>query len=219
MQNTFLQFKKFDDPALAENLIALLAANNIPYQSEQNKLSFDPSFGAVPETSTEYVVKIVPADFDLANEIIIVHEEETLDQIDEEHYLHQFTDKELTDIIIKPDEWSFTDVVLAGRLLTERGVATDAETINDLKQQHLAELRKPAAPQTTWIIAGYILAPLGGIMSVFIGWHLMNHKNILPNGEYVYNYIERDRKHGRIIFIIGIIFIAIITVLRILRDQ
>jgi len=219
MQNTLLQFRKFDDPALAENLIALLVANNIPYQSEENKLSFDPSFGAVSETSTEYVVKIAPADFERANEIIIAHEEETLDEIDKDHYLHQFTDKELTDVLIKAEEWSLADVVLAGRLLKERGVAADAETINNLKQQHLAELRKPAEPQTTWIIMGYILAPFGGVLGVFIGWHLMNHKNILPNGEYVYGYIERDRKHGRIIFIIGVIFIVLITLFRIFGRQ
>lgn len=217
MQTQFLQFRKFDDPALAENLIGLLVTNNIPYQSEENKLSFDPSFGAVPETSTEYVVKIAPADFERANEIIIAHEEETLDQIGEEHYLHQFTDKELTDVLIKSDEWSLTDVVLARRLSKQRGVAADAETINTLKQQHLAELRKPAAPQTAWIIFGYVLAPFGGVLGVFIGWHLMNHKNILPNGEYVYGYIERDRKHGRNIFIIGVIFIVLITFFRIYR--
>ncbi|MVN90790.1 hypothetical protein [Mucilaginibacter aquatilis] len=219
MQSTFIQYRKFDDPALAENLIALLIANSVTYQSEENKLSFDPSFGAVSETSTEYVVKIAPVDFELVNQLVMAHEEATLDQIEEDHYLHKFTDEELTDILIKPDEWSFTDVILAGRLLKERGAPADAETIKTLKQKHLAELRMPAPSQTNWIIVGYLLAPLGGIISVFIGWHLMSHKNILPNGEYVFRYVERDRQHGRIIFIVGIMFILIITAFRIWREQ
>ncbi|WP_295767396.1 hypothetical protein [uncultured Mucilaginibacter sp.] len=95
MQNTFIQYRKFDDPALAQNLIALLIANSVTYQSEENKLSFDPSFGAASETSTEYVVKIAPVDFELVNQLVMADEEATLDQIEEDHYLHKFTDEEL----------------------------------------------------------------------------------------------------------------------------
>ena len=53
------------------------------------------------------------------------------------------------------------------------------------------------------MIAGYVLAALGGIVGVFIGHHLNTTKKTLPNGQRVYIYNADDRAHGKWIFFLG----------------
>jgi len=60
-----------------------------------------------------------------------------------------------------------------------------------------------------WIIVGYFLAVIGGLLGIIIGYLLMSSKKTLPNGVRVYSYNDNDRKHGKVIFIIGIIVIVI----------
>jgi len=45
-----------------------------------------------------------------------------------------------------------------------------------LSESRLNELRQPEPAQTFWIYAGYFLALLGGLLGIFIGWHLSSHK-------------------------------------------
>ncbi len=78
------------------------------------------------------------------------------------------------------------------------------ETIAQLKAQRLEALKQAEPPQTFWIIAGYIMAALGGILGTFIGWHLANHQKTLPTGEKVFAYSEADRRHGRYILYVSV---------------
>jgi len=69
-------------------------------------------------------------------------------------------------------------------------------------------MTKPEGSQKVWIIAGYILALLGGLIGLFIGLQLLTYKKTLPNGDIVHVYSELDRKHGLIIIVIGVIMLT-----------
>ena len=58
------------------------------------------------------------------------------------YYLLSFTDKELLEILSKPDEWGHFDYVLARALLAERGLEIPDETIGQMKQQRLLQLAR-----------------------------------------------------------------------------
>ncbi|MDB5013033.1 MAG: hypothetical protein JWQ25_1235, partial [Daejeonella sp.] len=83
----------------------------------------------------------------------------------------------------------------------------------------IEELAKPEDSQKTWIIAGYIFSFLGGLLGIFIVWHLVSHKKTLPNGDSVYGYSVEDRKHGNRILIWGIIIFVISTTIRIITND
>ena len=200
----FITFKKFNDAALAWALTDLLEENDIEYQTEEGAFSFDPTFGASKELSTEYLVKISPDDFTRATELLKASEANDIAHIDKDYYLYSFTDTELKEILEKADEWSTFDYELARKLLAERGVDVSDEAIANINKQREIELKKPEAPQTTWIVIGYICALAGGVFGMFIGWHLSSYKKTLPSGERVYEYLESDRKQGRIILYISI---------------
>ncbi|MEO3405093.1 hypothetical protein AAFN85_14390 [Mucilaginibacter sp. CAU 1740] len=200
----FITFKKFNDAALAWALTDLLEENDIEYRTEEGAFSFDPTFGASKELATEYVVKISPDDFTRATELLKASEANDIAHIDKDYYLYSFTDVELKEILEKADEWSTFDYELARKLLAERGVDVSDEAIANINKQREIELKKPEASQTTWIVIGYICALAGGVFGMFIGWHLSSYKKTLPSGERVYEYLESDRKQGRIILYISI---------------
>ncbi|MDN5202314.1 hypothetical protein QQ008_13090 [Fulvivirgaceae bacterium BMA10] len=65
----------------------------------------------------------------------------------------------------------------------DRGNDVSDEVVELLKNQRINELAKPEGSQKAWIYAEYIIALLGGILGVFIGWHLILFKKTSPNGE------------------------------------
>ena len=86
-----------------------------------------------------------------------------------------------------------------------------------IKKQRIIELSKPEEGQNSYIIIGYICAILGGLLGLFIGWHLLTYKKTLPNGSQVYAYSENDRKQGNRIVILGGIFLVLWILYRILK--
>lgn len=97
MTSKYIQYRCFNDPALAEELIQALNANNISFIAENNTSSFDLTFSNNALTQ-EYIVKLKGEDFDRANEILKNIAEKQIEEIDQDHYLYTFTDDELIDI-------------------------------------------------------------------------------------------------------------------------
>ena len=214
IEEQYLTFQKFSDKGLANELAELLAANNIDFVVEDTS-GFDTTFSN-SETNKEYRIKLRKENFEKANTLLLQITLKQLDNVDKDHYLFDFTDEELVEIITKPDEWGQFDYLLAQRLLKERGKEIKPELADTLRKQRLQELAKPEESQKTWIYVGYAIAILGGLLSIFIGWHLLTHKKTLPNGDRVYGYSGSDRKHGNRIFLLGIFFFIIWIVGRII---
>jgi len=211
MEPEFITYKKFDDLALAKDLSALLDQNKVTYKTEEQALTFDPTFASV-RTQIEYAIKIKSEDFEKVNKLLEERDKADVEKIDKDYYLFAFSNDELKEVLNKADEWSSFDVVLARKLLTERGLTLSDEDLATIKNERLEELREPDGSQTPWIIVGYIIALSGIILpffitviGLFIGWHLSSHKKTLPDGEKVYTYNEVDRKHGKRIFYLGIV--------------
>jgi hypothetical protein len=207
MNPDFITYQKFNDPALAEELAEQLERHNIEYTIEQESTGFDPSL-VMSNEAKYYAVKIKSADFEKVNDLLKQNEEINTDEIDKDYYLFSFTDDELMDVITKADEWSAFDVVLARKLLAEKGKEITEQKIATLHGQRIEELKQPEPPQTIYIISGYFFALLGGILGFFIGWHLSTYKKTLPDGERVYGYTENDRWHGRLIFYLSFVGLA-----------
>lgn len=211
MEPEFITYQKFDDPALAEGLIELLEAHGIEYSVQEQTTGFDPSL-AMGNATVDYAVKIKAENFEKVNQLLAEAEEKNVGEVAKDYYLFSFTNDELTDVLIKADEWSAFDVVLARKILAEKGISIDDKELKVIEEKRIEELRTPDEPQTLWIVIGYICAFGGGVFGIFIGWYLANGKKTLPNGERVYEYIDNDRRHGRNIFRIGVV-VTILTVI------
>ncbi|WP_158995576.1 hypothetical protein [Mucilaginibacter sp. L196] len=218
MEPDFITYQRFNDIALANNLADILQRHNITYTIEEESLTFNPTFVLNNELANEYAVKIKSEDFEQVNQLLVEEETTNIDEVEADYYLFKFTNDELIDLITKADEWSAFDYLLAQKILTERGITINDKYLAELKEKRIEELKEPETPQTIWIVVGYMAAFLGGILGIFIGWHLLSSKKTLPNGEKVYDYNDHDRKHGRNIFYLSIIIFAIAVGIKVFVD-
>jgi len=203
MEPEFITFQKFTDAALADELIELLDRNTIPYRMEEESSGFDPSL-VMSNAAVDYAVKIKSEDFEKLNQLLVQNEEQHIDEVDKDYYLFTFTDDELTEVITKADEWSVFDVVLARKILSERGVQINEKQLEQKKEQRISELKVVKGLSTSQLVICYLFAIGGGLIGIPIGWLLMTAKKTLPDGEQVYAYSENDRSHGKMIFYISI---------------
>jgi hypothetical protein len=138
-----------------------------------------------------------------------------LSQVDPDHYLFGFTNEELLALLAVPDEWSEFDYQLAIIILKDRGHEVSPEIVDELRQDRLRELAKPDTKNRVWIVIGYLLAAMGGLLGIIIRWHLATFKKTLPNGERVYDYSPRAREHGQRIGLMGTVMFVGIALWRI----
>lgn len=189
-----LTFRRYNDVALSAGLVSILEKNDISYELNESTMVFSASLAFNEELNKEFVVKIKPEDFERVSELLLEDEAQHIDNVESDYYLFAFSDDELLDVVAKYDEWNAFDVILARKLLSERGIKIDEE---GLKAQRLEVLQKPEEPQNFWIVVGYLSALLAGILGILIGWYLSTSKKTLPNGERIYAYNDVDRTHGQ----------------------
>ncbi|UOQ74619.1 hypothetical protein [Hymenobacter cellulosilyticus] len=210
----FVFYQQFPNPEVAAPLLELLRQHEVPFETSLDKPSFDPSF-AHNETSTHYVVKLQAADFEKVRALEEAQNQELIRQVDPSHYLFTFTDTELADVLLKPDEWNSFDVTLARQILQDRGTVISPEAARLLRQQRNADLAQPEPSQKAWILWGYATALLGGLFAFFIGWHLYTHRKTLPDGRKVHAFTAPDRLHGLRIMVLGAVMLVLLVCLRI----
>lgn len=200
----YVTFQKFNDKLAAQELAQLFKLNDIDFLFEDVSANFDVSF-ANNEIDKDFRIKLQKQDFERANLLLTNLSEKEVENVDSEHYLFDFSNEELIEIIEKQDEWSKFDFVLAKKLLNARGVALSEENITSLKKERIVELSKPQKTPLFMIYIGYALAIFGGLVATIFGWYLKSHKKTLPDGEKVFYYADSSRIHGERILIIGII--------------
>jgi hypothetical protein len=209
-ESQLLTFRRYNDVALSAQLVSILEKNDITYELMESPMVFNASM-VFNEDDKEFVVKLMPGDFDRVEKLITEDDAQHIDDVDSDYYLFAFSDDELLDVVAKYDEWNAFDVVLARKLLKERGVKIDEEK---LKTERIETLQKPEETRNFWIVVGYVSAFLGGLLGILIGWFLSTSKKTLPNGERIYAYGEVDRGHGQRMFFIGIVVLVIAVGMR-----
>ncbi|GAA3989564.1 hypothetical protein [Hymenobacter antarcticus] len=168
-------------------------------------------------TDTRFVVRLHLADFERARQVEDEENEALMAEAAPDHYLFGFSDDELFDILVKPDEWNSYDVSLARHVLRQRGREVSPDTVQLLRRHRVAEMAKPEPSQKTWIVAGYLFAAVGGILGMAIGWHLHYHKKMLSDGTQVRAFSARDRLHGFRILLLGVVGLFVSLLLQLIK--
>ena len=207
MSQNYVTFKKFPDATEARAQQQFLIDSGI----ECIFIDTSPSMGAAMsgDYMREYEIQLHPDSFEKAEELLEKQAEIMISDLPEDYYLFSFTDEELHDVILKHDEWSEFDYVLARRLLDERGKSIDEAHLHSMRAERIQELAKPEANQKGWLVVGYLFALLGGFFGIIIGYVLYTSQKTLPNGQMVYTYNTSDRKQGKNIFVLSTIILVV----------
>jgi len=202
--NEFETFKKFNNPEEASVLIDLLKKNSIDYELSTAKLTDDVIFAG--NTLIEEVeINIKPEDFEKAEKLLEDIEEIDAESLDKDYYLFEFSDDELLDLLKNPDEWSLNDYHWAREILKQRGEEVDQGTIDQWKHARLENLSQTETVTVRYKILAYFFCLTGGFIGIFMGRHLSSYMKLLPNGQKVYAFTDKDRKLGYRISLIGIV--------------
>jgi len=213
MAEELLTFQKIKDPEVAKDLEEKLSEAGIYFETETEDKFFDPSFSG-DVIKREINIKISPSDFAKANKAMDEYYKLQVEHVGRDHYLFDFSDEELKEILAKSDEWGHLDYQLAQFILKERGKEVNTEMLESLKQRRKKELSKPEKSQHWLAIWGYFAVAIspflnnmprlaGFFLAIFIGWILSNGKRTLPDGDVVYMYGQSDRLQGKIIMVAG----------------
>ena len=200
--SAYQQYQSFTSPDAAQPLIELLFKHEVKFETGYDKPVFDPKM-AFNATDTRFVVRLRPSDVETARQLEDEASEQLVARADPDHYLFGFTDDELFEVVVKRDEWSSFDVALAARILRQRGRDVTPDTVRLLRQYRAVELTRPEASQKITLLAGYLMALLGGIVGVIIGLNLLYAKKRLLDGTQGPAYSAADRAHGFRIVLLG----------------
>src|ERR1700722_14731626 len=142
----FQTFQQFNDPGLASAVADKLHAQQIDCVVEKVKPLLEPGFFRNTVEQTIYL-KVRVDDLDKAHKALEEYYQRRLQDVEPGYYLLSFTDKELLEILAKPDEWGHFDYVLARALLAERGLEIPDETIGQMKQERLLQLARESSEE------------------------------------------------------------------------
>ncbi|MEM7161560.1 MAG: hypothetical protein AAF487_03885 [Bacteroidota bacterium] len=215
MNHNYAVFQNFNDMASANVLIEQLKESNIDFRIVDNSGDLDITF-AGNKTHEGLQVLVASEQFDQANALLQSLAEEQIKNVEEDHYLFSFSDSELYEILLKQDEWSAFDLKLAQQILKKRGKNVDNDLIDSLKKQRIEDLEKKQEGNKGYIIAGYIMALIGGFAglllvatSAMIGLYLWQFRKTLPDGRKVYVHNHKARNHGLNILVLSLVTFGI----------
>jgi hypothetical protein len=196
---------------------------------ENHNKIFDTAFINNPMRN-DFRIMLSPDDFTKADKILGDYYENLLNNVSKEYYLFSFSNTELIEIVRKPDEWGDLDYQLAQNILKDRGSEITEAELKDLKEIRIEALSSPPKSQIELVVLGYALILFGGFaffyglkfwpfgfpLATIFGALLSQTKKTLPTGEIIYFFNLNDKKHGNIIFNIGLSLCITITVLLLL---
>ncbi len=204
-EQEFITFQKFESQEEAEILITLLQEAGIAVQYETVSTPVDVTFTGNAQPA-EVLVKIHPDDFESANETLEQQAKTIVVEYPDDHYIFSFTDDELLEIVQKADEWSKEDYLLSMKILKERGKEVSDAQLEVYRQERLAELRREVRGNPGWVLFGFVVAILGGLLGIIMGWIYYTHKKTDSTGHRFFAYDAATRKKGRTMYIMGIVF-------------
>lgn len=211
-------FREFLNTEEANDLAQLLEKNNIIYSLEKPQILIDK---AIVGTTIlpKVILKILPRDFGRVNKILA----ELIEQqaIPDDHYLLEFSDLELFDVIKNPDSWNIENTTMARKILVGRGFEVTSEQLKQLQQQRYEQLKAGKKGQRGWIVfyavcvilGALILHPLFMIAGVGMGFYYWQDKKRDPKGAAYFTFDRKTRLAGKLIFYFGMVLMLALFVL------
>jgi hypothetical protein len=211
-------FREFLNVEEANDLAQLLEKNNILYSLEKPQVLIDK---AIVGTTIlpKVVLKILPRDFEQVNRMLanIIEQQ----AVPEGHYLLDFDDLELFEVIKKPDSWNIEDVTMARKILVNRGFEITNQQLQELQEQRFDELKAGKDGSLSWmifyafcVVLGVVfLHPLFMIAGVGMGFYYWQDKRRDPKGAPYFTFNKKTRIAGQIIFYLGIGLMIVLFIL------
>jgi hypothetical protein len=165
--NELINYQTFSNLEEASHLIDLLNANNIPFAIDDSAMRFDISAQHINPLQGGVIVKIQAADVEKADEIYS-QETESVD----DHYLYSFSDNDIIDVIVNPQDWTEEEIALAKQISAQRNLQPTAELVKSLRKntdavQEQIKQENTVRNGASWFLWIAILSALNTTLIIF----------------------------------------------------
>jgi len=200
----FLTYSRFFTLAEADSLLQLLSKEQIPFLIEEEVYQLDPIYiGA--NLDPMIIVKIPQERFKKVNELLEIETSIHLKELDPAHYLNDFTNSELLEVVKNTEEWSLYDRVFSKKLLNERQVSLPTKsTLETVTESYI-----PEKLERKWVVLGYIFSFLG-LMGLLMSLVILHSNKTLYDGVKVKMYDRDSLRHANTMLIISLITFTIV---------
>lgn len=230
---SFVTYKKVYDKVELDSFLDLLKTNDIPFEVEDVLRNFNPAM-TPRDGSIEMRVKILSSYFDEVRRLETEELKPLLDNVESDYYLFSFSNNDLKDLIKNGSEWSLFDVLLAEKILQDKGDTPydyDLETLKNENRIFYFEEKSLSTSQFLIILFIFVFLPFLGylfgkiilelltLIGFILGMSFVTQKKTFPDGSQKYVYDKSARSKGKIIaFITGFILIFIFVMLVFFKD-
>ena len=218
-EEDFEFFKNFLRKEDALHYVELLKENDIAYRLEGTDVLITEAIVGTP-SFPKIILKVLPDDFKRVTNLI---EEEILRNAPdfEDHYLNDYSDRELLKILKKPDESSIEDIIITKQLLKLRGIPIAENALEEMKQDRLVELQKGKSGNPTkmltylvLLVAGsFLFSPFAIIAGIGMGWYYWKDKSIDVDGNRYFTFDQKTRNFGFAMLVVSVIIVIILFIL------
>lgn len=175
-----IELEKYQSGQELDDVVRLLEINDFEYEIENIIPDFDPSFSGKRPLEL-FSLKVKRSDISQINELLTSEDAKfDYNQIPSDYYLIQFTNEELLDVLLKPDEWSREDYRLSQLILEKRGKVITEDMLQKMKDKRLEDLRQPEKFDIdfTWWLNILLGSVSVGLWSIYLSWgHLTFEKD------------------------------------------
>lgn len=193
----------------------VLTEAGIPFRCSDDSLTLD--FGATSRIGSHPTcILLVPEPQVLAARAALLEaaRQEVAASPDEEHYLNASTNRELLEVIGKPQDWSEYDIALTEHILRRRGIspppvdfvrspppAADAQPAPVVSTDATGDELPPGTKEASrmMLLGGFLFGSLAGIWAFVIALSLLLSTEIGPDGRKQYSYSQRSRDLGLVL--------------------
>jgi hypothetical protein len=122
----FIEYQTFQKIENALEIIEILDSNNIPYQIDDSASRFH-VIGFGESLINKIALQIRKSDIEKVS--VLIRENQT----DEDHYLYTFSDKDIIDVIVNPNDWSSHEISIAQNIFKQRKLILSADEIKNAR--------------------------------------------------------------------------------------
>jgi hypothetical protein len=211
---SFETYQTFMSLEQAMEVVELLKEARIPYSLEKPVQLVDSVFtGAMLLPAA--VLRIPGNYFSQLNELLENNASNNIASgvYDASHYLYDFSDEELIDVITQVEEWHPNDIILAKIILKNRGINITDSDISQRRKRHLTDLRKPKKGKPVLMIITFAACFIGAFMftwlilalSLGMGYYYWKDTTIDPEGKKFWTFDTETRYIGILMMVLSVL--------------
>ena len=158
----FKEYLKFSDMEKATEYTSVLEKHNIPFEIDDVSMRFKLTSNH-NSWENQFILKIKDSDIEKTQELFETEIDKEVKNITPDHYLYTFADEDILDVIANQNEWTKSEVKLALKIANERNIELSAQSIKSAKK--LPET-KPKEIATNTLETAQVWFWLVGIFSI-----------------------------------------------------